>query len=55
MVDEDLLATAVALVLPVELGHGHVRLVDHHEVVVGEEVEQRVRRLTGRRPSIGAE
>ena len=45
VVDQRLLARAVALVLPVELGDGDVRLVDDEQVVVGEVVEQRVRRL----------
>ncbi len=44
VLDEVLLAGAVALVLAVQLRHGHVRLVEDHEVVVGEEVEQGVRR-----------
>jgi hypothetical protein len=30
VLDEDVLAAAVALVLAVELRHGHVALVDHH-------------------------
>ena len=45
VLDEHLLAAPVALVLAVQLRHRHVALVDHHEVVVGEVVEQRVRRL----------
>ena len=44
--DERLLARHVALVHPVDLRHRDVRLVDHAEPVVGEVVEQRVRRLT---------
>ncbi len=48
MVDEHHLARAVALVLPVELRHGHVRLVEDDQVVVGEVVEQRVRHLPRR-------
>ena len=39
------LAAAVALVHAVQLRHGHVRLVDEHQEVLGKEVEQRVRRL----------
>ena len=45
VLDEHVLAAAVALVLAVQLGHGHVALVDDEEEVVGEVVEQRVRRL----------
>ena len=45
VLDELLLAAAVALVLAVELGHRLVRLVEDDEEVVGEEVEQRVGRL----------
>ena len=50
MLDELLLAGAVALVLAVELGHRLVALVDDQQEVVGEEVEQRVRRLARRPP-----
>ena len=49
MLDERRLPRQVAFVHAVELRHRHVRLVDHHEVVVGEVVEQRVRR--GSRPA----
>ena len=45
MLDEDLLAGPVARELPVELGDGHVALVDHEQPVVGEVVEQGVGRL----------
>ncbi len=45
VLDEDVLAGAVPGVLPVQLGHGDVGLVDHAEVVLREEVEQRERRL----------
>ena len=45
MLDQRLLAGAVALVLAVELGDGDVGLVDHHQEVVGEVVEQGVGRL----------
>ena len=45
VVDQRLLAGAVALVLPVQLRDGDVALVDDRQVVTGEEVEQRVRRL----------
>ncbi len=45
MLDEGVLARAVALELPVELRDRDVRLVEHSEPVVGEVVEQRVRRL----------
>ena len=48
MIDEVVLARLVALVLPVDLRHRLVRLVEHDEVVVGEVVEQRVRHLPGR-------
>ena len=41
MLDEGLLPAAVALVLAVELGHRHVRLVDDDEEVVREVVDQR--------------
>ena len=47
VLDEHDLAAAVALVHAVQLGDGDVRLVDEHQEVVGEEVEQRVRRLAG--------
>ena len=49
VLDQRRLARHVALVHAVELRHGHVGLVDHHEVVVGEVVEQRVRRGAGAR------
>ena len=45
VLDEHLLAAAVALVLAVELGHGHVALVDDDEEVLREVVEQRVGRF----------
>ena len=45
MLDEGLLAGAVAVVLPVQLRDGHVGLVDDQQVVLGEEVEQSVRGL----------
>ena len=45
VLDQHVLAGAVAGVLAVQLGHGHVALVDDAEVVLGEEVEQRVGRL----------
>ena len=48
VLDQRLLAGAVALVLAVELRHRDVRLVEHDEVVVGEVVEQRVRHLARR-------
>ena len=51
MVDQDLLAAPVALVLAVQLGHGDVGLVDDDEEVVGEEVEEGVRRLA-RTPAV---
>jgi len=47
VLDEHVLAGAVAGVLPVQLGDGHVALVDHAQVVLGEEVQQGVRRLPG--------
>ena len=46
--DERLLARAVALVHAADLRHRLVRLVDHHEEVAREVVEQRERRLPGR-------
>ena len=56
MLDELLLAAAVALVLAVELRDRHVALVDDQQEVVGEEVEQRVGGLArGSRPSMGPE
>ena len=45
VLDEGVLAGAVALVLAVDLGDGHVGLVDDGEEVLGEEVEQGVGRL----------
>ena len=45
MLDEHVLAAAVALVLAVQLRHGLVALVDDEQEVVGEVVEQRERRL----------
>ena len=50
VLDERLLARAVALVHAADLRHGLVRLVDEDEEVVGEEVEQRVRRRARRAP-----
>ena len=47
VLDERVLAGAVALVLAVELRHGDVALVEDDEEVVREVVEQRVRRLAG--------
>ncbi len=51
VVDERLLAGAVAFVHAVDLGHRHVRFVDEDEEVAGEEVEQAV----GRGPGLLAE
>ena len=45
VLDEHVLAAAVALVLAVQLRHGLVALVDDEQEVVGEVVEQRERRL----------
>ena len=45
VLDEHVLAAAVALVLPVQLGHRLVALVDDEQEVVGEVVEQGERRL----------
>ncbi len=45
MLDQVLLAGPVAGVLSVDLRDGDVALVDHHEEVVGKEVEQRVGRI----------
>ncbi len=45
VLDERLLPRPVPLVLAVELGHGHVALVDDEEEVLREVVQQRVRRL----------
>ena len=45
VLDQHVLARAVAGVLAVQLRHGHVALVDDAEVVLREEVEQRERRL----------
>ena len=51
MLDERALARRVALVHRPDLRHRDVRLVDHDEEVVGEVVEQAVRRLP-RRPAV---
>ena len=51
MLDQLLLAGAVALVLAVQLRHGLVALVDDDEEVLGEVVEQRVGRLA-RAPAV---
>ncbi len=48
VVDQGLLAGPVPGVLAPELGHGYVTFVHHHQVVLGEEVEQGERRLAGR-------
>ena len=48
MLDERALARRVALVHRADLRHGDVRLVDDHEEVVGEVVEQAMRRLARR-------
>jgi hypothetical protein len=48
VVDERLLARAVALVHPADLGHRLVRLVDEDDEVVGEVVDQRERVRAGR-------
>ena len=45
MLDEYLLAGAVTFELPVQLRHADVALVEDEQPVVGEVVEQRVRRL----------
>ncbi len=45
MLDEHVLAAAVARELAVQLRHGDVALVDDEQIVVGEVVEQRERRL----------
>ncbi len=50
MFDQRLLAGAVPLVLAVELGHGHVGLVDDHEEVFGEVVEEGEGLLAGVAP-----
>ena len=50
VLDEGALAAEVAGEHPADLGDGHVRLVDEHQSVLREEVEQRVRR---RRPACG--
>ena len=47
VLDEHVLARLVAGVLPVQLRDGDVALVDDAEIVLGEEVEQRVGRLAG--------
>ena len=46
VVDEDILPRTIAGVLPVYLRHRNMALIDHGEVVVGEVVEQRVRRFS---------
>ena len=48
MLDQHVLAGAVAGELAVQLGHGDVALVDDDQVVLGEEVEQGVGGLPGR-------
>ena len=48
VLDQGVLAGPVARELAMELGHGHVALVDHQQAVVGEVVEQGVRRLARR-------
>jgi hypothetical protein len=50
VVDEHPLAGRVALVHAADLRDGHVRLVDHGEEVVGEVVEQAVRRAARQPP-----
>ncbi len=56
VIDQRLLAAAVALVLAVQLGHGDVALVDDDEEVVGEVVEQACTAAhRAERPSIGPE
>jgi hypothetical protein len=52
VLDQRLLAAAVAGVHAADLRHGLVRLVDDQQEVVGEVVEQRGRRLAGR-PAAG--
>ena len=47
VLDQGHLAAVVALVLALELGHGHVRLVDEQHEVVGEVVDQGERRGAG--------
>ncbi len=47
MLDEGFLPCPIALVLAVDLGDRDVGFIQHHEIVVAEEVEQRVRGLTG--------
>ena len=47
VLDERVLPAAVALVLAVQLRHGHVALVDDEQEVVGEVVDQGERRLAG--------
>ncbi len=51
VVDERLLARAVALVHASELRHGLVRLVDEDDEIVGEVVDERERVRAGRPPS----
>src|ERR1035438_7684873 len=46
VLDQDIFAGPVARELPMELRHGHVALVDDEQPVVGEVVEQGVRRLS---------
>ena len=47
VLDERLLARAVAVIHAVQLRDGLVRLVDEHQEVAGKVVEQRGRRLAG--------
>ncbi len=46
--DQVLLAAVVAFILAVELGHRLMRFVEHHQKIVGEEVDQRAGWLAGR-------
>ena len=50
VLDQGQFPRAVPRVLAAHLGHGHVGLVDHHQEVVGEEVQQGEGPLTGRSP-----
>ena len=50
IIDQDLLALFVAVVHAADLGHGHVALVDDQQVIIGQVVNQGVRRAAGRPP-----
>jgi len=50
MLDQNVLTAPVAGVLAMKLRDGHVRLIEHHQIVVGEVIEQRKGTLSRRTP-----